>query len=271
MFNYKKKQKHSKLHQIHGSSSYLIHRIVVYSIKQFSLLTHTTNSRILRDCVCVCGRARAPTRVCVAQIPSICYVFCELDVDTKAGHIHTNHSSQAQKPELLLLWFKVKEMQQVNWSRRGQRRLISLLSAASFKKNKKPLSLFLLLFHVSYFCLWQWRQRHFLESSLIGVISFHMTPLLHMSTHREILCCSLLSDSAGPFVWMFANTCKCYRSDMSNVNLDIGWLQIYMKVITPEWCHWFSQRHRDQSFSTLLFYFWFYNLCKFCNWVIPMF
>lgn len=76
--------------------------------------------------VCVCFPS-----VCVALCLSICFRFCELDIDALRActctHAHTNHLSPAQDPELLSLGFKVKEMQQVKWSVRGQRSLIPLL------------------------------------------------------------------------------------------------------------------------------------------------
>lgn len=76
-------------------------------------------------------RVHACFTVCLAHCLSICLGIIFVNTvwahtQTQAhAHMHTNHSSPAQDSELSLR-FKVKEMQQVNWSLRGQQGLISL-------------------------------------------------------------------------------------------------------------------------------------------------
>ena len=149
---------------------------------------HTTDSRSSVYLSCVCFTS-------VSQLRSSAFVFV---------HVHTCTQTiyhLPETPELLSLWSKVKEMQQVNWSLRGQLCLISLflhLRWGSFRQKKADVL----------FCLWQRWYPHFLELSLTGFISlqlhltsFTLTPVtscfptgssplgspLHTLSHRKHL------------------------------------------------------------------------------------
>lgn len=81
-------------------------------------------------CVCVCVRVCFAS-VCLAPCLSICFRFCELDMDTQRDTFMCTHAHKpfitCPRPWIIIsVWFKVKEMQQVNWSLRGQRSLITL-------------------------------------------------------------------------------------------------------------------------------------------------
>ena len=167
-------------------------------------------------CVCVCAC------LCLSSsLPHhLFFRFAELDMDTHTqtqarAHTHTSHLSAAQDPELLSLWFKVKEMQQVNWTLRGQRSLITLFLHTQ-KKNG-------LLFFYS-FLLYDSDDR---DISLICLSqASHLVP--------SDLCHFLLSDrKSSPWRHREKNACHCCSDVTCRLQcVNEAHLFVYLKCAT---------------------------------------
>lgn len=104
---------------------------LIFKISTILQTTLAQKNKNKGSCSSSVFRVHACFTVCLAHCLSICLGIIFVNTvwahtQTQAhAHMHTNHSSPAQDSELSLR-FKVKEMQQVNWSLRGQQGLISL-------------------------------------------------------------------------------------------------------------------------------------------------
>lgn len=139
------------------------------------------------------------------------------------AHAHMHTCTQTihhlpKTPDLLSLWSKVKEMQQVNWSLRGQQHLISLFlhPRAERLRQKKAGVLF---------CLWQQWYRHFLESYMTGLISLELHLTLFPLTPVTSCFPTGSSPIGSPRTCCHTKyTCHCY----SYLSKTTHWQYVYV-------------------------------------------